>query len=212
MFAAADRTRSARRERNGGKIVKFLSRAACVVLIALSIAGCVNPPPRQAAAPASANAAASQEYRLGIGDVISIRVYGGDEEMRFERVRLNDRDPLTLPFGQFKAYGQTTREIEAAILKSVQGRLLVNPRVWVNIDEYRPFFVQGQVARPGAYPFQPGLNVIKAVTIAGGFRERASQEKIFIVREGDKTGSPLKAELNTAVHPGDMVSVQESFF
>lgn len=189
-----------------------LIRAAAILLIASSMAACVTAPPRYPAAPPAVNTAANQEYRLGIGDIISIRVYGGDEEMRFERVRLNDRDALTLPFGKFQAYGQTTRELEAAILKSVQGRLLVNPRVWVNIDEYRPFFVQGQVARPGAYPYQPGLNVIRAVTIAGGFRERASQEKIFIVREEDKSGRPLKAELNTPVQPGDMVSVQESFF
>ena len=151
-----------------------LMRVVAILLIATSMAACVaQAPPPYSAAPAATNVAATQDYRLGIGDIISIRVYGGEEEMRFERVRLNDRDALTLPFGRFQAYGQTTRELEAAILKSVQGRLLVNPRVWVNIDEYRPFFVQGQVARPGAYPYQPGLNVIRAVTIAGGFRERA---------------------------------------
>jgi polysaccharide export outer membrane protein len=82
----------------------------------------------------------------------------------------------------------------------------------VNIDEYRPFFVQGQVARPGAYPYQPGLNVIKAVTIAGGFRERASLQKIFVVRDGDRSSSPVKADLQTTVGPGDMVSIEESFF
>ena len=189
-----------------------LMRALAIIAIAMSIASCVTQTPQYAAAPAATTTGANQDYRLGIGDVISIRVYGGDEEMRFERVRLSDRDALTLPFGKFQAHGQTTRELEANILKSVQGRLLVNPRVWVNIDEYRPFFVQGQVARPGAYPYQPGLNVIKAVTIAGGFRERASQEKIFIVREEDKSGRPLRAQLNTPVQPGDMVSVQESFF
>lgn len=153
-----------------------------------------------------------KEYRLGVGDVVSVRVYGGEEEMRFDRVRVNDPGVLTLAFGEFKLLGRTTREIETAITDSVKGRLFVNPRVWVNIEEYRPFFVQGQVARPGAYPFQPGLNVVKAVTIAGGFGPRASTGKIFVVREHDGPARRLKADLGTAIGPGDTITVEESFF
>ena len=107
-----------------------------------------------------------------------------------------------LPFGQFRAAGRTTQEVEAAITENVKGRLLRNPRVWVNIDEYRPFFVEGQVGRPGAYPYQPGLNVRKAVTIAGGLRERASLRKIFVVRERDGVTSRQNVDLNAPVGPG----------
>jgi len=163
-------------------------------------------------ATAAATPAASDEYRLGVGDIISVRVYGADEELKFERIRLNNPGMVTFPFGEFAALGRTTRDLEAAITKSLKGKILLNPRVWVNIDEYRPFFVQGQVARPGAYPYQPGLNVIKAVTIAGGFRERASLQKIFVIRDGDRSSSPVKADLQTTVGPGDMVSIEESFF
>jgi polysaccharide biosynthesis/export protein VpsN len=154
----------------------------------------------------------SEEYRLGTGDVISIRVYGGEEDLRLERIRLDHSGVVSMPFGQFNALGRTTQEVEAAIMQSVQGRLLRNPRVWVNIDEYRPFFVEGQVGRPGAYPYQPGLNVRKAVTIAGGLKERASLRKMYVFRERDGANVRLKVDLNSPVAPGDTIIVEESFF
>lgn len=153
-----------------------------------------------------------QEYRLSTGDVVSMRVYGGDEDIRVERLRLDGSGTLVLPFGDFRVIGRTTREVEAAITESVKGRLLKNPRVSVNIDEYRPFFVDGQVGRPGAYPYQPGLTVRKAITIAGGLRERASLKKIFLLSENDKTNTPVKVDLNAPVGPGDTINVEESFF
>ena len=165
-----------------------------------------------AAISAPAQAAVPQEYRLGTGDVISIRVYGGEEDLRYERIRLDPAGAISLPFGQFRAAGRTTQELESEILKSVQGRLLRNPRVWVNIEEYRPFFVDGQVGRPGAYPYQPGLNVRKAVTIAGGLRERASLKKIFLIRERDGVATRINVDLNAPVGPGDTITVEESFF
>ena len=152
------------------------------------------------------------DYTLGAGDVISVRVYGGDEDIRLERVRIDNFGTLVLPFGEFKARGSTTRQLEGAITNNVRGRLLKNPRVSVNVDEYRPFFVDGQVGRPGAYPYQPGLNVRKAVTIAGGFRDRASLQKIFVVREQDTANARVKVDLNASVGPGDTVLVEESFF
>jgi polysaccharide export outer membrane protein len=94
----------------------------------------------------------------------------------------------------------------------LRGRYLLNPRVSVSIDEYRQFFVNGQVEKPGGYPFQPGITVGKAVAIAGGFKERASKTKIFVIREGDASHTPQKVDLNDAMNPGDIVTVEESFF
>ena len=160
----------------------------------------------------SSQYSASEEYRLGTGDVISIRVYGGEEDLRLERIRLDHSGVVSMPFGQFNALGRTTQEVEAAIMQNIQGRLFRNPRVWVNIDEYRPFFVEGQVGRPGAYPYQPGLNVRKAVTIAGGLKERASVRKMYVFRERDGATVRMKVDLNSPVSPGDTVIVEESFF
>jgi polysaccharide biosynthesis/export protein VpsN len=192
-----------------------ISPSFVAVLIALLVllTACATPDDITVELPAaSSQSRTSEEYRLGTGDVISIRVYGGEEDLRLERIRLDHSGVVSMPFGQFQALGRTTHEVEAAIMQNVQGRLLRNPRVWVNIDEYRPFFVEGQVGRPGAYPYQPGLNVRKAVTIAGGLKERASLRKIYVFRDRDGTTVRMKVDLNSPVAPGDTVIVEESFF
>ena len=195
--------------------IKTTSAAFLAALIALVLllGGCAMPPDVTVEVPAaSSRYSTSEEYRLATGDVISIRVYGGEEDLRLERIRLDHSGVVSMPFGQFNALGRTTQEVETAIMQNIQGRLFRNPRVWVNIDEYRPFFVEGQVGRPGAYPYQPGLNVRKAVTIAGGLKERASVRKMFVFRERDGATVRMKVDLNSPVSPGDTVIVEESFF
>lgn len=184
-----------------------------ILLASAAMSGCeMFSAPRPTQTPTVAAANPMAEYRLGVGDIISIRIYGGEEEFRYDRVRLNAPGTLTFPFGEFTAPGRTTRELESLMAQKMKGSFLLNPKVWINIEEYRPFFVQGQVGRPGAFPFQPGLNVSKAITIAGGFRERASRQKMFIVREGDKTNTPVHVDMNAPVGPGDTLNVEESFF
>jgi protein involved in polysaccharide export with SLBB domain len=195
----------------------FRIRLVIVILYALMLSGCAEMghslfgadqlPPMQ-----HAIVQTSDEYRLGTGDVISIRVYGADEEIRLERIRLDNTGMVALPFGEFKARGSTSKELEGAITDNVRGRLLRNPRVWVSVDEYRPFFVDGQVTRPGAYPYQPGLTVRRAVTIAGGFRDRAAPDKILLIREQDSSSRPARVDLNAPIGPGDTLLIQESFF
>jgi len=80
------------------------------------------------------------------------------------------------------------------------------------IEEYRNFFVNGMVEKPGGYPFSPGLTVRKAISLAGGFKERASREKLNIIRDDDPTQTPRRVNLNAAILPGDILTVEESFF
>jgi protein involved in polysaccharide export with SLBB domain len=151
-------------------------------------------------------------YRLNSGDVISIRVFGEDDFNR-EKIRLTDAGTVSFPIlGEIPVLGRTVGEIEHLLTDRLKGRYLVNPRVSVWIDEYRSFFVNGMVEKPGAYPFQPGLNVRKAVSIAGGFKERASVNKIFLVRDRDPAHQPAKVDLNAEIAPGDTITVEESFF
>ncbi len=158
------------------------------------------------------HAGALSNYRLGAGDVITIQVLGEDDLKR-ERIRLSDAATISYPIlGEIRLAGKTVGELETLIRDGLKGRYLVNPQVTVTINEYRNFFINGQVERPGGYPFMPGLNVRKAVSIAGGFRERASQEKIYVIREDDPSQSPKKVDLNAQVNPGDIITVEESFF
>lgn len=116
-------------------------------------------------------------YRLGSGDVVSIRVLGEDDLKR-EKIRLSDAGTISFPIiGEIRVLGKRVAELENLIADGLRGKYLLNPVVSVTIEEYRPIFVNGQVEKSGAYPFQPGLTIRKAVSLAGGFKERASKEK-----------------------------------
>lgn len=184
--------------------------------VACARAPVVSSAAADAPAPALAGTASRADtlsrYRLATGDVISISVYGEDD-LKKEKVRLTDAGTISYPvLGEIQVRGKTVGELEKLLTDGLRGSYLVNPRVAVTIDEYRPYFINGQVGNNGSFPYQPGLTVRKAVVIAGGFKERASMSKIFIVREGDPTNTPIKVDLNAPVHPGDIITVGESFF
>jgi len=151
-------------------------------------------------------------YKLAAGDVITVRVLG-EEDLKREKVRLSDAGTMSFPvLGEINVRGMTVGALEDYITKSLKGRYLLNPQVTVSVDEYRNFYVNGMVEKPGGYPFSPGLTVRKAITLAGGFKERASREKINIIRDDDPKQIPRKVDLNTTVLPGDIVTIEESFF
>lgn len=150
-------------------------------------------------------------YRLGTGDTISINVYD-EKELGVEKARLSDAGTISVPMlGEIKVSGLTVSELESRVVQGLK-KYLINPRVTVSIEQYRDFFVNGQVHKPGSFPFQPGLTVRKAVAIAGGFKDRASQSHVAIIHEGDETHTPIKVDLGTQVMPGDIITVEESFF
>lgn len=161
--------------------------------------------------PAAATAITDSDYRLGSGDTILINVYG-EEDLTVETI-LGDSGMVNYPFiGELKVTGLTVAQLEMRITEGLRGDYLVNPNVHVSILEYRPFFIHGEVKRPGGYPFQPGLTISKAAALAEGFTERASETKIFVVRGDDPSLAPEKVDLNTLLRPGDVVTVEQSFF
>ena len=151
-------------------------------------------------------------YKLAAGDIITVRVLGEDD-LRREKVRLSDSGTISFPvLGEIKVRGMTVGALEDYITRGLKGRYLLNPQVTVSIDEYRNFYVNGMVEKPGGYPFSPGLTVRKAVTLAGGFRERANRDKINIIRDDDPKQTPRRVDMNAPVLPGDIVTIEESFF
>jgi protein involved in polysaccharide export with SLBB domain len=168
--------------------------------------------PALASAQTPARDLSLSNYRLGSGDVITVEVLG-EEDLKRERIRLSDAATISYPIlGEIRLSGKTVGELEHIIREGLRGRYLVNPQVTVTINEYRHFYINGQIKRPGGYPFVPGLTVLKAVAIAGGFNERAARDKIFIVRENDPAQKRLPVDVNVAVYPGDIVTIEESFF
>ena len=151
-------------------------------------------------------------YKLGAGDLITIRVLG-EEDLRREKIRLSDAGTISYPIiGEIRVKGMTVGALEELITKGLKGRYLLDPQVTVMLEEYRSFFVNGHVEKPGGYPYQPGLTVRKAISIAGGFKERAARDKLNIIRDDDPTQTSRRVDLNAPVYPGDVLTVEESFF
>ncbi len=144
--------------------------------------------------------------------MITIRVLG-EEDLKREKMRLSDAGTLSFPvLGEIKVKGMTVGGLEEYIRSGLKGRYLLDPQVTVSIDEYRNFFVNGEVDKPGGYPFAPGLTVRKAISLAGGFKERAVRDKVSIIRDEDPSQTPKKVDLNALVMPGDIITVEQSFF
>ncbi|MCZ4239511.1 polysaccharide biosynthesis/export family protein [Alteromonas macleodii] len=151
------------------------------------------------------------QYRLGSGDVVKITVYGQDD-LSLE-TRLSDVGIINYPYlGEIKLVGLTLPELESYIYNGLKGDYLVEPSVSVSITDYRPFFINGEVKKPGGYPYQPGLTIDKAAALAGGYTERASKTKIFIVRDIDGSSTTISVDRSGIVLPGDIVTIEQSFF
>ena len=151
------------------------------------------------------------DYVLGTGDMIRIQVY--DEEDLYLESRVSDRGTISYPFlGELKVTGYTSKQLAGTISSKLKGDYLINPKVSVDIMEYREFYVNGEVEDPGGFPFQPGVTVRKAISIAGGFKERASKEKINVIHDDDPSGEPKRVKLDEFILPGDIITVEESFF
>ncbi len=151
------------------------------------------------------------QYRLGSGDVIKISVFG-QEDLSLE-TRLSHMGVINYPFlGDLTAVGLTASELESLIYSGLKGDYLVEPSVSVSILEYRPFFIDGEVKKPGGYPYQPSLTINKAAALAGGYTERASRNKIVVVRDIAGEQTTFNATVTDIVQPGDIITVQQSFF
>ena len=162
-------------------------------------------------APVCAAAALEETYRLGTGDKIQIRVFG-EEDLSLE-TRVGDAEVINYPFlGEVRVGDLTPKQLEARLVEGLKPGYLVDPSVSVSILEYRNFYIYGEVGEPGGYAFSPGLTVRNAVAMAGGFTERASRSKIFVVHEDDPAARTNSIDINERVRPGDTITIEQSFF
>lgn len=152
----------------------------------------------------------ASSYTLNTGDQVQVTVFE-EPDLSISAI-LDDTGAISYPLlGEVQVRGLTVRELEREITERLRGRFLVNPRVNVSILEYRPFYVRGEVNRPGGFAFKPGLTVEKAVSMAGGFTSRASKSKFFIVSD-DSEETRREAQLSSRIRPGDVVFIEQSFF
>jgi len=156
--------------------------------------------------------AGSAAYRLGAHDRLRIIVFGQDK-MSGEYVLAGDGSLAFPLIGQVEANGMTIKELEKAIAGKLEPDYLSNASVSVEVLTRRPFYVVGEVQKPGSYPHISRLNVINAVATAGGYTYRARTTAFFIKRT-DEQGKlyRIRATAETTVQPGDVVEVLQRYF
>ena len=156
--------------------------------------------------------AAVGEYRLGPGDTVRLTTFGEDQLSGEFRVGASGTIAMPL-LGEVRAAGRTPAELQAAVAAGLKRRdLLRDPNVAAEVVEYRPIFVLGEVNKPGQYPYQPGMTVVTAVAVAGGFTYRAVQDHASVVRAENGSAVESKAPREAFVQPGDVITVYERRF
>ena len=152
------------------------------------------------------------KYTLAAGDIIQVSVYD-EPDLSFERILIGESGTFSYPFlGDVKAEGMTLSRLESTLLKGLKPDYLLDPKLTVSIAEYRPFFIGGEVKKPGSHPYQPGIKLRQAVSLSEGFTERASRSKIYVVHEDDPSQERIRVDLNYKVRPGDTITVEQSLF
>lgn len=151
-------------------------------------------------------------YVLGAGDTVRIIVF--NQKQLTDTYELDDSGTIDLPLlGVIRAAGLTTPELAQKISSRLKaGGILLYPSVAVEITRYRPFYILGEVNKPGQYPFRPGMTVLTAVSLAGGFTYRAVESYAGIVRVMDGHPHEYRAEADALVQPGDVVKIFERHF
>lgn len=150
-------------------------------------------------------------YTLGTGDRLRINVFG-QPELSGEFV-VDGTGAISLPLiGQVEAVGISTQDLETKIATNLSSGFLLDPKVSAEVINYRPFYILGEVGRPGEYPFNSGLTVLNAVAAAGGFTYRANRKVVFIKSAEGNHEAAFELDTNTVVRPGDTLRIGERIF
>lgn len=180
---------------------------AALAMFAFSTLG----PAAQAAEPATPVVREVPEYRLGSGDKVRVITFG--EESLSGEFFVGGSGKVSIPLvGELPALGLTAREFQASVETALKEGYLKEPRVSVEILNYRPFYILGEVEKPGTYPYTSGLSVVNAVATAGGYTYRANTKRVFIKRPDSDKEEEYPLESNTPVAPGDTIRIAERFF
>lgn len=187
-----------------------MRRSALGLMLAITAAsGCTNGVP-----PVDAGGAAiASRYALGAGDKLRITVY--NEAALTGEYAVTDNGTIAFPLiGGVPVLGKSVEGVEQAIREKLSAGYVSDPRVSAEVINYRPFYILGEVTKPGEYPYSVGLTVVQAVAAAGGFTYRANRRRVVLRRAAD----PEEHSVDIAggkpplVLPGDTIRVGERYF
>jgi polysaccharide export outer membrane protein len=155
--------------------------------------------------------AAKADYRLGSGDEMRLITFG--EESLSGLFAVNGSGQVSLPLvGNLQAAGLTVPEFQRAVEAALKQGFMENPRVSVEVIKHRPFYILGEVEKPGEYPYKHGLTVLEAVATASGFTYRANTKRVVIKHDGGEPETEQQLDSSTPVEPGDTIRIKERFF
>ena len=203
------------RSRAAGCIVLW-----CLLLICLVPAGQAQtlpgedeaqPAPREPLEMELTPVGSDSEYKLGVGDRLQV-IVAGQEDLSGEFV-IDGKGQFFMPLiEEVDAAGLNPAELESLIVEKLKPDYLVNPRVNVQVLKYRPYYLMGEVATRGAFPYLSGMSYLKAIAIAGGFTYRAKQDFVYVIRADDDSLQELKLPISDKVQPGDIIRIAERIF
>jgi polysaccharide export outer membrane protein len=150
-------------------------------------------------------------YVLGVGDKIRLTVYGeADLSGEYD---IGSTGTIALPLiGEIQAASRTLHAFEEAVRSKLSEGYLRDPRVSAQVMNYRPFFILGEVSKPGSYPYVNGMNVLNAVALAGGYTYRADRSGVTVIHASDPEKKEKNVTEDASVAPGDILRVPERFF
>lgn len=202
--------------RYGDPLYGRLARlCAIIAMLATTVAACsgeqLAQPLQYSGADAASFRAGTDDYRLAAGDKLRITVYGQPELTR--EYQIDGAGRLAFPLaGTMQARGMTPATLEAALVKKLDPDYVRDASVSVEVLSFRPFYIVGEVKTPGSYQYVPGMTVLNAVAMGGGYTYRA-RESNFLVRRPSGDGiTQLVATADTPLLPGDIVTVRERYF
>jgi len=192
----------------------MLDRLAPRALALFAFVGCLSA--CAAGAPAMPQGSAdplpqTTEYRLGPGDRLRVSVFNREELTGEFTVGTQGRISYPL-VGEVPVAGRTVPEFTNQLTEQLRNGYVRDPIVSVEIAQYRPFYILGEVNRPGAYPYSPGMTVMGAVATAGGFTYRANSRRVFIQRPGETGEQSHPLTSSTLVQPGETIRIPERLF
>lgn len=181
------------------------------VLVVLAIAGISAGFSVRASAQTPPSAASAERYVLGPNDRIRLKVYG-EPDITGE-YEISSGGQVSIPLaGHIKAAGATTPQLERSIAAALAKGIVRDPRVNVEIVQYRPYYILGEVKKSGEYPYRLGLTVMDAVASAGGFTYRANESKVYLRRSGAGVEETYALDAPVPVFPGDNIRIPERYF
>ncbi|MCB9973459.1 MAG: polysaccharide export protein [Rhodospirillales bacterium] len=177
-------------------------------ILVIFLTGCAVSP---SSGPVPESHFSSQSYTLGVGDKLRITVYGQDQLTGEYTVDSNGE--IAFPLVQnISAKGLTLPALQKKIINTLSPKYLKNPKVSVEIIEYRGVYVLGEVRNPGKFPYVPNMTVLQAVAIAGGHTYRAQENWAEITRDTEAGLATFQATSKNFVEPGDTIIVKRRWF